>query len=169
MRHEVASRTLSRELSLMLNLTWRQSRGLPTLHKNRRRDAKACRRTDSDWLTCKNVSMTEKTLCISGLSPSRDCNCFWNTKTGCEAFPILLAARQTPQLSVAFYTKSKENARHWTSVAYWHAKFGIFSKCLVYKFLISYCWKFGIFLSEGLVAILYQLIWFITKRKQRNR
>jgi len=29
--------------------------------------------------------------------------------------------------------------------------------------------KFGIYLSEGLVDIVNQFIWFITKRKQRNR
>jgi len=34
---------------------------------------------------------------------------------------------------------------------------------LVYKFLIWYI------LAEGLVEILNQFIWFITKRKQRNR
>ena len=52
-------------------------------------------------------------------------------------------------------------------------KFGIFSKCLVYNVLIWYIRKIsyiiGIFLSEGLAEILYQFIWFITKRKQRKR
>jgi len=52
-------------------------------------------------------------------------------------------------------------------------KFGIFAKCLVYKFLIWFISKiwyiFGIFLSEGLLEILNQFIRFITKRKQRNR
>jgi len=47
---------------------------------------------------------------------------------------------------------------------------GIFSMCLVYNFLIWYIRKiwymFGIFLSEGLVEISNQFIWFITKRKQ---
>jgi len=38
--------------------------------------------------------------------------------------------------------------------------------CFVYKFLIWYV--FGIFLSDGLVEILNQFIWFITRRKQRN-
>jgi len=49
----------------------------------------------------------------------------------------------------------------------------VFSKRFVYNFLIWYIRKtwyiFGIFLSEGLVEILQQFIWFITKRKQRNR
>jgi len=48
-------------------------------------------------------------------------------------------------------------------------KFGIFSKCLVYNFLIGIYEKFGIVLSEGLVEILIQFIWLITKRKQTNR
>jgi len=51
--------------------------------------------------------------------------------------------------------------------------FGIFSKYLVYNFLIWYIWKiwyiFGVFLSEGLVEILNQFIWVSTKRKQTNR
>jgi len=51
--------------------------------------------------------------------------------------------------------------------------FGIFSKCLVHNFLIWYIRKiwliFGIFSSEGLVVILNQFIWLITKRKQINR
>ena len=52
-------------------------------------------------------------------------------------------------------------------------KFGIFSNCLVYKFLIWYIWKiwyiFDIFWSEGLVEILNQFIWSITKRTHRSR
>ena len=65
------------------------------------------------------------------------------------------------------------------SVAKWYyiytkfENFGIFSKRLVYKFLIWYickiCYIFVIFLSHGIVEILNQFIWFITKRKQRNR
>ena len=51
-------------------------------------------------------------------------------------------------------------------------KLCIFSKYLVYHFLIWYIGKiwyiFGIFLSEGLIEILNQFIWFTTKRKQRN-
>ena len=51
--------------------------------------------------------------------------------------------------------------------------FGIFSKCLVYKFLIWYIWKtwyiFGIFLTEGLVEGLNQCICYLTKWKQRKR
>ena len=37
------------------------------------------------------------------------------------------------------------------------------------NFLFGIYEKFGIFLSEALVEILNQFIWFITKRKQINR
>jgi len=44
---------------------------------------------------------------------------------------------------------------------------------MVFKFVIWYIRKiwyiFGISLSEGLVKIINQFIWLITKRKQRNR
>ena len=60
-------------------------------------------------------------------------------------------------------------------LVYIHTKFenfGIFSKCLVYKFLIWYIWKiwyiFGIFLAEGLVETWNQCIFYLTKRKQRK-
>jgi len=54
-----------------------------------------------------------------------------------------------------------------------HEILGRFSKYLAYNFLIWYIsqiwYIFGLFLSEGVFEILNQFIWFVTKRKQKNR
>ena len=51
--------------------------------------------------------------------------------------------------------------------------FGIFSMCLVYKFLIWCIWKIwyisGTFLAESLVETLNQCVCYLTRRKQRKQ
>ena len=72
------------------------------------------------------------------------------------------------------YMRSYNGASQWCQLVYIYIKFenfGIFSKCLVYNFLVGIYEKFVIyfviFLSEVLVEILNQFIWLIAKQKQK--
>jgi len=62
-----------------------------------------------------------------------------------------------------------------TSVANWYIYIPNFKNLVYFQsawyiiFSFGIYENFGIYLSEGLVEILNQFIWFITKRKQRNR
>jgi len=112
----------------------------------------------------------------------------WITTFTWTVFHCLVTIYRYRYRVVQFWVWIAESA-HWTSQCIGHLdtkqccqlhiyaysvyrkfeNFVIFLKCLVFKSLIWYIWKFSyifsIFLSEGLVEILNRSIWFITKQK----